>query len=397
MKKLSLDSNIEVVNDVVEAQNISNRPKVLMIGAENFGRGGRSVIAWNLTESLVKDYQVDFLSKIKVKDSTYFDKIKERHARIIIEPYKKNKLSKFLMRFFILTKYLRKEKYVIAHINADDAWEATKGILLAKLSGINRYVVHAHNTKSKYQNRFGKILISLSKKYLRKLFYLERIACSKVAATFLFGSDDNVRIIENGISLKDYKFSEATRIKMREKLRLSEHAKVVGTVGRLSEQKNPLFILKIVEELVNMDESYQFVWIGDGPLKNELVNKAKEKGVLDHIKFLGNRSDVKDLLQAYDVFILPSLYEGFGIVNIEAQASGLPCLVSDAVPELAKVNSNFYFLSINENAKSWAQQIENILNYRILLKDMESFEKRGFDIKQGAEKLRTIYEKVLFK
>ena len=102
MKKLSLDSNIEVVNDVVEAQNISNRPKVLMIGAENFGRGGRSVIAWNLTESLVKDYQVDFLSKIKVKDSTYFDKIKGRHARIIIEPYKKNKLSKFLMRFFLL-------------------------------------------------------------------------------------------------------------------------------------------------------------------------------------------------------------------------------------------------------------------------------------------------------
>ena len=184
---------------------------------------------------------------------------------------------------------------------------------------------------------------------------------------------------------------------MREKLRLSEHAKAVGTIGRLSEQKNPLFILKIVEELVNMDESYQFVWIGDGPLKNELVNKAKEKGVLEHIKFLGNRSNVKDLLQAYDVFILPSLYEGFGIVNIEAQASGLPCLVSDAVPELAKVNSNFYFLSINENAKSWAQQIENILNYRILLKDMESFEKRGFDIKQGADKLRTIYEKVLFK
>ncbi len=397
MKKLSLDSNIEVINDVVEAQNISNRPKVLMIGAENFGRGGRSVIAWNLTEPLVKDYQVDFLSKIKVKDSTYFDKIKGRHARIIVEPDKKNKFSKFLMRFFILTKYLRKEKYVIAHINADDAWEAMKGILLAKLSGINRYVVHAHNTKSKYQNRFGKILISLSKKYLRKLFYIERIACSKAAAIFLFGSDDNVRIIENGISLKDYKFSEATRTKMREKLRLSEHAKVVGTVGRLSEQKNPLFILKIVEELVNMDESYQFVWTGDGPLKNELVNKAKEKGVLEHIKFLGNRSDVKDLLQAYDVFILPSLYEGFGIVNIEAQASGLPCLVSDAVPELAKVNNNFYFLSINENAKSWAQQIENILNYRILLKDMEPFEKRGFDIKQGADKLRTIYGKVLFK
>ncbi|HFI0402122.1 TPA: glycosyltransferase [Streptococcus suis] len=377
---------------MIEKDN--KRPKVLIQGAENFGRGGRSVITWNLTDPLSKDFQIDFVSKIEVKDPKYFDKIKERHGKIIGEPRTRNKFTKIFMRLFTLPKYLREEKYDLSHINADDAWEAMKGILYAKLSGINRYVVHAHNTKSKYQNGPGKLLMFLSQKVILNLSGLEKIACSKEAARFLFGSSDEVKIIENGICLEDYEFNEITRQKMREILEISEQTKVVGTVGRFSEQKNPLFILDIIEELVNFDSTYQFIWIGDGSLKDELMTKSKEKGLMENIKFLGNRSDVNDLLQVFDVFILPSLYEGFGIVNIEAQVSGLPCLVSDAVPDLAKVNDNFHFLSINEAATVWARHIVDMTDQRILSNHLEFFRKRGFDIKQGAEKLRASYERL---
>ncbi|HFU3811410.1 TPA: glycosyltransferase [Streptococcus suis] len=370
------------------------RPKVLIQGAENFGRGGRSVITWNLTEPLSQDFQVDFLSKIEVKDPKYFDKIKERQGQIIVEPRTSNKFSKIFMRLFKLPKCLREGKYDISHINADDAWEAMKGILFARLSGINHYVVHAHNTKSKYQNGIRKLLMFLSQKCLLNLSNLEKVACSQEAARFLFGISDDVKIIENGICLEDYTFNEVTRREMREKLRISVQAKVVGTVGRLSEQKNPLFILNIIEELIKIDPTYQFIWIGDGSLKDELIIKSKEKELSENIKFLGNRSDVNDLLQVLDVFILPSLYEGFGIVNIEAQVSGLPCLVSDTVPELAKVNDNFYFLSIKKSATVWAQHIVDIIDQRILSNHLELFRKRGFDIKQGAEKLRASYERL---
>lgn len=368
------------------------RPKVLIQGAENFGRGGRSVITWNLTEPLSQDFQVDFLSKIEVKDPKYFDKIKERQGQIIVEPRTSNKFSKIFMRLFMLPKSLRKEKYDISHINADDAWEAMKGILFAKLSGINCFVVHAHNTKSNHKNKIGKLLIFFSQKYLLNFSNLEKVACSQEAARFLFGFSEDVTIIENGICLEDYTFNQITRQETRERLGISEQAQIVGTVGRLSEQKNPLFILNIIEELVKMDPTYQFIWIGDGELKDELVIKSKEKGLMDYIKFLGNRSDVNNLLQVFDVFILPSLYEGFGIVNIEAQASGLPCLVSDAVPDLAKVNDNFHFLSIKEGARVWAQHIITIKDQRIQSNNLELFRQGGFDIKQGAEKLRASYE-----
>ncbi|HEL1613271.1 TPA: glycosyltransferase [Streptococcus suis] len=373
------------------------RPKVLIQGAENFGRGGRSVITWNLTDPLSPDFQVDFVSKIKVKDLQYFDKIKERQGQIIVEPQTRNKFTKLFMRLFVLPKHLRKEKYDISHINADDAWEAMKGILFAKLSGINHYVVHAHTTKSNHKNKIGKLLIFFSQKYLLNFSNLEKVACSQEAARFLFGLSEDVKIIENGICLEDYTFNQITRREMRERLGISEQAKIVGTVGRLSEEKNPLFILNIIEELIKMNPTYQFLWIGDGGLKDELVIKSKEKGLMDHIKFLGNRSDVNDLLQVFDVFILPSLYEGFGIVNIEAQVSGLPCLVSDAVPDLAKVNDNFHFLSIKEDATVWAQHIIDMTDQRILSNHLELFRKRGFDIKQGAEKLRASYERLSAK
>ncbi|HFU4464508.1 TPA: glycosyltransferase [Streptococcus suis] len=382
---------------MIKIEKDNKRPKVLIQGAENFGRGGRSVITWNLTNPLSKDFQVDFLSKIEVKDPIFFDKIKERQGQIIVEPQTRNKFTKLFMRLFTLPKHLRKEKYDMSHINADDAWEAMKGILFAKLSGIDRYVVHAHTTQSKYQNGIGKLLMFLSQKVILNLSGLEKIACSKEAARFLFGSSDDVKIIENGICLEEYAFNDVTRQEMREKLGISEQAKIVGTVGRLSEEKNPLFILNIIEELLKIDPTYQFIWIGDGGLKDELVIKSKEKGLMDHIKFLGNRSDVNDLLQVFDVFILPSLYEGFGIVNIEAQVSGLPCLVSDAVPELAKVNDNFHFLSIKEAATVWARHIVDMTDQRILSNHLEFFRKRGFDIKQGAEKLRASYERLSTK
>lgn len=379
---------------MIKIEKNNKRPKVLIQGAENFGRGGRSVITWNLTNPLSKDFQVDFLSKIEVKDPIFFDKIKERQGQIIVEPQTRNRFTKLFMRLFTLPKQLRKEKYDMSHINADDAWEAMKGILFAKLSGIDRYVVHAHTTQSKSQNRVGKLLIFLSQKYLLNLSNIEKIACSQEAARFLFGTCENVKIIENGIQLEEYAFNEVTRQGMRDKLGIAAQTKIVGTVGRLAEQKNPLFILKIIEELINIDPTYQFIWIGDGSLKDELIIKSKEKGLSENIKFLGNRSDVNHLLQVLDVFILPSLYEGFGIVNIEAQVSGLPCLVSDAVPELAKVNDNFYFLSIKKSATVWAQHIVDIIDQRILSNHLELFRKRGFDIKQGAEKLRASYERL---
>lgn len=373
------------------------KPKILMTGAENFGRGGRSVIAWNLTDSLSRDFQIDFLSRHQVEDENYFQKIASRGAEIkVIHSNKKLIFFEILAKLRQMYKILSSGKYDIVHINADDAWEASKIILIARFVGIKNFVIHGHSTLSpKGEYLWRKILNYLAKRYFSKLRKLQKVACSLEAANYLFGTEADVTIIENGIKLSDYRFQNSIRKEVRQDLNISDATVVVGTIGRFVEAKNPFFTLDIIEKLVQKDREFHFLWVGEGPLKNEVEKKAIEKNVADSITFLGNRSDVNRLLQSFDVFILPSINEGFGIVNIEAQATGCPCLVSDNIPDIAKVNNNFYFLPLSLGADIWSDKIENISNQRQSLEHVNEFSSSGFDISQGALKLKSIYQKLL--
>ena len=144
-----------------------------------------------------------------------------------------------------------------------------------------------------------------------------------------------------------------------------------------------------------MNEEFIFVWIGSGDMKRIVLEKAKQLGIESQIRFLGDRSDVNNIMQAFDVFILPSFYEGFGIVNVEAQASGLECIVSDTIPEIVKVNSNFHFLPLSIGVDGWVNFITNQSHTRERLKNFNSFSEKGFDISQSAEKLREVYRSII--
>ena len=243
-------------------------------------------------------------------------------------------------------KILSSGKYDIVHINADDAWEASKIILIARFVGIKNFVIHGHSTLSpKGEYLWRKILNYLAKRYFSKLRKLQKVACSLEAANYLFGTEADVTIIENGIKLSDYRFQNSIRKEVRQDLNISD-ASSCWNNRTVFEAKNPFFTLDIIEKLVQKDREFHFLWVGEGPLKNEVEKKAIEKNVADSITFLGNRSDVNRLLQSFDVFILPSINEGFGIVNIEAQATGCPCLVSDNIPDILKLITILFSSSI---------------------------------------------------
>ncbi|WP_156021850.1 glycosyltransferase [Streptococcus ruminantium] len=366
--------------------------KILQIGCENFGRGGRSVIIYNLTEYLSERYIIDFLSTNKIVDRRYIQKLEKRNG-IILEyiPKYKNRILKEAHRFFSIARMIL-GSYDIVHINADDAWEALKSAFIARSVGIKKIIIHAHNANvSSKVTLLKKIILYLSQRYINSS-NVKKIACSNEAAQYMFGTNQNVTIIENGIDLEKYRFVQTSRQEKRDELEIGDEY-VIGTIGRISMQKNPKFVLDIIDSLKRTLTNFKFIWIGDGELSEIIKKEAVDRGLDSYIKFLGSRSDIPELLMAMDVFILPSFYEGFGIVNLEAQASGLACFVSATIPQNVKVNPNFYFLDLEAGAEFWADKIvADLCRNRLTLKSFEKFIEKGFDIQSSVTKLDNIYK-----
>ena len=369
----------------------TSKRKVLQIGSENFGAGGRSVIAYNLTRPLTNDFQVDFLAIGKLKNPSFHQIIEENGGQV----QHVKEVSSKIKRLRSVYSILKKEKYDIVHINVDDAIEGLFNIVLSKLSGA-KIVLHAHNTSSSRGKGFaGRIKMLLARKIVNFLVDC-KLACSLEAANYLYGDTDllEVVILKNGIIINDFLYNIDLRQKVRENLNIPMGAIVLGTIGRLSYQKNPEFMISLIQTLFSKSPNFYFIWIGDGEKRAKIETLLDEEIKSQRVLLLGKQEQPAQYLQAMDVFLLPSLYEGFGIVNIEAQASGLPCVVSSAVPESASVNSNFYRLSLSDGVEKWSDFITSMSYKRLPYGSEEKIKEAGFDIEDSARKLRTIYQKL---
>ena len=367
------------------------KTKILQTGADNFGAGGRSVIAYNLTRPLTDDFQVDFLAIGKLKNPSFHRVIEENGGQV----QHVKEVSSKIKRLKSIYSILKQEKYDIVHINADDAIEGLFNIILSKFSGA-KIVLHAHTTSSSRGKGFiGRIKMLLARKIVN--FFVDyKLACSLEAANYLYGTTDlsDVAILKNGIVIKDFLYNEELRKKVRENLNIPMEAIVLGTIGRMSYEKNPKFMVSLIQTLFSKAPNFYFIWIGDGEERASIEEKLDEEIKSGKVILLGKQEQPAQYLQAMDVFLLPSLYEGFGIVNIEAQASGLPCVVSSAVPESASVNSNFYRLSLSDGVEKWSDFITFMSFERLPYGSAEKIKEAGFDIDDSARKLRTIYQKL---
>ena len=168
---------------------------------------------------------------------------------------------------------------------------------------------------------------------------------------------DKAVIFKNAIDLEKYRFSNATRKRYRNELDL-ENKYVIGHVGRFNQIKNHSFLIDVYAKLQKRRKDAVLLLVGDGPLLSNMQKKANELGIADTVMFLGNGDDVENLLCAMDIFIFPSTNEGLGIVAIESQASGLPCLVSDTLPYEAKVTDLLEYIPLKNGADYWASRIQ---------------------------------------
>ncbi len=342
---------------------------------------GVTSYAMNYYRKLVgKDIRIDFLVVNDI-GSPYYDEIKANGSKIfLMPPYSKN--------IFATVKYIndlfKKEKYDIVHSHVLNSGSVI--LKLAKHYGVPVRILHAHATKSgdtKLKEIRNKFFIAISLANANSYF-----ACSKLAGDYLYGKR-KYTVINNAVDLKRYSFDQEARDRLRNEYSANDKL-IVTTVGRFTKQKNPAFIVDIISALAEKTKNFEFWWFGNGILEEETKKYAEEKGVTKYINFFGANDKVNEFYSAADVFILPSLFEGLPVVGIEAQISGIPCLMSDEITREAEITDLCKYLPI-DSASLWADKILEI-STADRSANIRSIKKDNYDIDKQNSILRKKYE-----
>ncbi len=248
-------------------------------------------------------------------------------------------------------------------------------------------IVHSHN--SSCEGFHNKILHSINKCFLSKIC-THFFACSSLAANFFFNKKSAV-IIKNGINVDAYKYCEFKREKVRAEFGIRNDEFVVGHVGRFTIVKNHKFIIDVFKQFLQIEPKARLMLVGIGELMDETKILVKDYDLENQVLFLGQRNDVNCLMQAMDVFIMPSLFEGLPFVLVEAQASSLPCVIADTINKDAKISPLVTFLALNENTQIWVDKLREIQQDYRRVDNSYLVIDNGFSMKDTIKYLERIY------
>lgn len=295
-----------------------------------------------------------------------------------------------------LYKCIKNNKYEIVHIHATDC-SSLREAFISRLAGAKVIIVHSHNTSvggNSIKAKIKKILHNNLKflwKYLADYYF----ACSDLAAKWMYSEKlinaGKVKVIKNGIEVDKYIYNREIRDILRNELNLNGKF-VVGHVGRFFYQKNHEFLIDVFNEILKIKPNSELLLIGNGELQEHIKEKVKKLNIDKHVNFLGVSDQVNRLMQAMDVFLLPSYFEGLPVVGIEAQASGLKLYVSDTISKELDISNNVEFLSLNLDCKEWAKIIIRDSNYQ-RANMYELISKKGYNINNVARFFEEFYLK----
>ena len=345
------------------------------------GRGGLETMLMNYYRNIDRDkIQFDFLTH-RDERWDYDEEIESLGGKIYHLP-KLNPFSKSYLN--ALDKFFKEHKeYQIVHCHQD----CLSGVVLkvAKKNGVKFTIAHAHSASQDKNLKY--IIKTLAKKNIKK--YSDKMfACGEEAGKWMFETD-NFEVLNNAIDTDLYTYNKEKADKVKKKFDI-ENKFVVGHVGRFNYPKNHKFIIDVFYEVQKIKEDSVLMLVGDGDLRHEIEQKVQDLGLSDKVIFTGVRSDVNDLMQGMDVFLFPSLYEGLGIVLIEAQAAGLKCIISDTIPKDGVLTDDVTCISLTQSPIVWANEILKYQEYK-RANNKEIIKKANYDIKNNAKKLEQFY------
>ncbi len=359
--------------------------RVLHIGLSCFP-GGIESFAKNYESELSKHGIVFDFVDIYGDGIAFSDEFILRGSRIFTLPnYKKNPLTARKKLIEIVRNY----QNVHIHLLSAAGMFPVKVCEQAKVIP----VVHSHNTGT--VGILRNTLHNINVNTLRKTASI-KTACSNEAGVWMWG-DSDFQVIPNAINVEKFRFNQKTREQIRNENGCSEKTLVVGFVGRISEQKNPLFAVDVFEELRKKHPDSELWMIGNGNLFDKLKSAVKERNLNQLVKLMGRRDDVPQMMQAMDVLIFPSAFEGFGIAAIEAQASGLPVVESDTISKETRITDSCKILSLSDSKLLWAEALLDSAHNSNRLIGANLVKSAGYDISTAAERLKNIYYGILKK
>jgi glycosyltransferase involved in cell wall biosynthesis len=345
----------------------------------NMNRGGAETLLMNLYRNIDRTkVQFDFLT---CKEGVFDKEIKLLGGKVHRIPYVTEKghfgFTKALNSFF-----KGHPEYKIVHSHMDKM----SGIILesARRCGVPARIAHSHNTHSE-----GGTAAKLYKWYAgRKITAsaTHMLACSNAAADWLFEKKvDSAKILKNGIDCSKFSYSPDIRKRVRESLKLKNNF-VIGHVGRFNEQKNHYFLIDLFYEITKHVPAAKLVLAGDGPLRKEIEKKVCDLELDHRVHFLGVREDIHHLVQGMDVFLFPSLHEGLPVTLIEAQGSGLPCIISDTITEEVDMGINLVDFCPLDEIHPWLEAVKAISQTASPRRiSSETLAEKGYDIKASAQ------------
>ncbi len=370
-----------------------------IVGIMNMG--GLENLIMNIYRNIDRDkIQFDFL--ITRQEEGIFDQeIKSLGGKIHNIPSMESigviNYKKILRQFF--EEY---QEYQIVHCHRD----ALCSVYLreAKKANLPVRIAHSHNIKLAETKNIRGGVKGLLKNYF--MLYTNRVAthrfaCSTQAGKWLFG-DNGYTIIPNAIDTRKYNYNEDIAVSLRKELNISQETFVIGHVGRFDIQKNHKFLIDIFKEFEKQHPDCLLCLVGDGSLSEEIKNYVRENNIQNKVRFLGIRDDVPKLMMMFDVFLFPSLFEGLGIVLVEAQSSGLSCLISDQVPQESDMRLGLtQYLSLDSQC-IWLESLNNIREKQKELRlnrksNLNKIRECGYDILSLTTQIQNFYQEEYIK
>jgi glycosyltransferase involved in cell wall biosynthesis len=357
--------------------------------------GGVQALLMNIYRHIDRS-RVQFDFAVRTHQSDYYDEeIKALGGRLFHLPWSAgNPLS--LIAYTLALKAILQNNGPFAALHSHGLYSG-HSLPIGKNANIPLRLAHSHSAALDKSS----ILHNIWSQIMRRRILVSAthlLACSSTSAKWLYGphcqQDARFSILPNAIDLEPYEIVEQEHYHWREKIRLTTDSPLIGHIGRFDRVKNHTFLLDIFSAALEFFPNAKLILIGEGVLKKQIEQEAEAKGIARAVYFLGVRSDIPQILAALDFFILPSLHEGLGIVLVEAQAAGVPCLASDTVPPEVDLGLGLVqVMSLNADAQAWARALKVKSPHHIpdWQKRKATLQKAGYDIHSSVEFLEKLY------
>lgn len=362
--------------------------KVLVIGAGSFVYRGVESYLLGIYENIDhEEIAMDFLTPLDCKNENIFRALAANGNQVIELKLELNrKFKKQIDLYMAIKHFLRNHDYDVIYINTGSSLTMATEVAAAYHNNIPYRIVHAHNSgNASIRESFIRFTVAYSLSH----YPSEYLSCSNEATRHVFPKKcwNKAIFIPNGINIDKYSFNLSDRNTIRKKYNLNLK-KVIGNVGALIEQKNHEFLLRAFKKAYEKDKELYLVIIGEGDCAERINKKIKKLGIEDAVLMLGKTHEVSRWLSAFDIFALPSIFEGLPVSVVEAQASGLVCLLSDRITKEVCVTDRVHYLSIDDE-NVWSEQFVS-MNMVIDSRTYVDQRLNIFDVKKSAKKIEDI-------